>query len=183
MKTLFSLLLVMCSLLATSQVTMTATNSDATITFNGFDGPNKKMFFTVVNKQPCSVAFFIYVNNDPTLQMVNMLPNQTLEVVVNHNPSTTVDVYMVTTRCNGLPGSLLQLKTLPLTPVRFTGFEVHKVQGGFEVSFTAAEFSASPSFNIQVSRDGKTFKTVKVTGVVTPNVPYKAFISNDLLNN
>ena len=181
MKTLLSLLLVMFSLVASSQ-TLTATNTDATITFKGYDGPNKKMYFTVVNKQPCAVTFFIYVNNDPTLQRVDIQASETLEVVINHNPATTVDVYMITTRCNGVPGSLLQLRTLPLTPVRFTGFEVHKVQGGFEVSFTAAEFSASPSFNIQVSKDGKTFKTIKVTGVVTPNVPYKAFISNDLLN-
>jgi len=156
-------------------------NSVIKINFLSYNQLTGNFSFIVTNKQSCQVNAQYRTLRDNELVNITIPANGTYNINIPDLP--TQDVSVRVRAMSFCPSSVPDQgwvehdnQASPVLPIIFNYIKVKKVDSRtVEVEFSVSSTDGEDKFNIQVSRDSRTFKTVAVvfSGPIVVNKVYK----------
>jgi len=134
---------------------------------------------SLTNKETCSINFKVSWLQKDTV--INVQPFQTRQIQLPGpaKPYEVIKAKPESSECNGIDNGWVEIETPASLPVKFGDFSVIQIDPEtLLVKFTTYETEGVKQFNIQVSLDGKNYKTVAIIfpDGYNSNTSYKAKI-------
>ena len=122
---------------------------------------NSRPIIKVTNKQGCLSNVKVHYDN---IELVKMIRGHQSDTFLITTPSNCKVTAKTDTVCNcGSSNGYVETMACSVTPVIFEYVKVSRIESNYyNIEFKISETDGSDHFNIQVSTDGKNFKTINV---------------------
>lgn len=160
MKTVFTLLFsfILSLTLSAQNGGQMNENNSTKIEHIGYD--NNQIIVRVTNKQSCAADMRITYGSESRVKLIQGLQSDTFKIV---SPANSKVRAKTETNCGSADFGQVEITVNSTLPVKFEYFKVTKLEGRqIQIEFKASDAVGEDRFNIQVSEDGKTFRTVAV---------------------